>query len=159
MRALTPSLLFVALLIPALATALAPDRILYNGKILTVDAELSVATAISIRGNRIAAVGATRDIRKLAGPETIQVDLAGRTVIPGLIDSHIHYLRGTNFAAYETRIHGTTSRAEALERIATRARELGPGKWIFIMTIPVDDIRNIEPVMTIVGGEIVFERD
>jgi len=125
-------LLFV-LLIPALALAQAPDRILYNGKILTVDQDFSVASAIAISGERIAAVGGSDDIRKLAGPDTVQTDLEGRTVIPGIIDSHLHYLRGTNFAAYELRIHGVTSREEVLARISARARELGPGKWIFIL--------------------------
>jgi hypothetical protein len=121
------------LLIPALALAQAPDHILYNGKILTVDQEFSVASAIAIGGERIAAVGDSDEIRKLAGPDTVQTDLAGQTVIPGIIDSHLHYLRGTNFAAYELRIHGVTSREEVLARISARARELGPGKWIFVM--------------------------
>jgi len=127
------SLLFFVFLIPAIALAQAPDRILYNGKILTVDQEFSVASAIAISGERIAAVGSSDDILKLAGPDTAQTDLAGRTVVPGIIDSHLHYLRGTNFAAYETRIHGVTSRDEALARISARTRELGPGKWIFIL--------------------------
>ena len=127
------SLLLFVLLIPALALAQAPDRILYNGKILTVDQEFSVASAIAISGERIVAVGTTDEIRALAGAETIEVDLEGRTVIPGLIDSHIHYLRGTNFAAYETRFHGVTSRKKALDIIAARARELDPGEWIFII--------------------------
>ncbi len=127
------SLLLFVLLIPTLALAQAPDRILYNGKILTVDQDFSVASAIAISGERIAAVGDSDDIRKLAGPDTVQTDLDGRTVIPGIIDSHLHYLRGTNFAAYELRIHGVTSREEVLARISARARELGPGKWIFVM--------------------------
>lgn len=130
---MTRSLLLCLLLIPALALAQAPDRILYNGKILTVDASFSIAEAIAISGTRISAVGATREVRKLAGAETIETDLEGRTVIPGIIDSHLHYLRGTNFAAYELRIHGITSREEVLARISARARELGPGKWIFVM--------------------------
>ena len=54
-------------------------------------------------------------------------------MIPGLIDNHIHYLRGTNFAAYELRIHGVTSRARVHELISERAEELGPGQWIFIL--------------------------
>lgn len=110
-----------------------PSYVFLNGKILTVDENFSVAQAIAVRGNRIAAVGSTQEIRALAGAETIEVDLEGRTVIPGLIDSHLHYLRGSNFAAYETRFHGVTSRKEALERVAARARELEPGQWIFVL--------------------------
>ncbi len=120
-------------LLPALGLAQAPDRILYDGQILTVDEDFSVASAIAIRGDRILAIGDTAEIRALAGPDTEQIDLAGGTVVPGLIDNHIHYLRGTNFAAYETRIHGVTSRKEVLARITARAEELGPGKWVFIL--------------------------
>ena len=127
------TLLAVGLLLPALSFTQTPDRILYNGKILTVDQDFSVASAIAIRGERILAVGETQAIRSLAGAGTEEVDLEGRTVIPGLIDNHLHYLRGTNFAAYETRIHGVTSRKEVLARITARAKELGPGKWVFIL--------------------------
>ena len=110
-----------------------PEQILYNGKILTVDANFSIAEAIAIGGERILAVGTNNEIRGLAGDITVQTDLEGKTVIPGLIDNHIHYLRGTNFAAYETRIHGITSRQEVLSRIRLRAKELDPGRWIFIL--------------------------
>lgn len=127
------SLLAVCLLLPGLGFAQAPDRILYNGKVLTVDRDFSVASAIAIRGERILAVGETDEIRPLAGDDTEEIDLEGRTVIPGLIDNHIHYLRATNFAAYETRIHGVTSRREVMARISSRAKELGPGRWIFIL--------------------------
>ncbi len=127
------SLIGLAFLCPPLVLAQAPDRILYDGQILTVDEEFSVASAIAIRGERIVAVGDTAAIRNLADDQTEQIDLEGKTVIPGLIDNHLHYLRGTNFAAYETRIHGVTSRAEVLARISARADELGPGKWVFIL--------------------------
>ncbi len=122
-----------AVLCPILALAQAPDRIFYNGKVLTVDEDFSIASAIAIRGERIVAVGESAEIRGLADGRTEQIDLGGKTVIPGLIDNHIHYLRGTNFAAYETRIHGVTSRAEVMARITARAEELGPGEWVFIL--------------------------
>ena len=127
------ALLALCLLLPSLGAGQAPDRILYNGKVLTVDRDFSVASAIAIRGERILAVGETGEIRPLAGDDTEETDLEGRTVIPGLIDNHIHYLRATNFAAYETRIHGVTSRGEVMARISSRAKELGPGRWIFIL--------------------------
>ena len=127
------NLLLACILLPAVAAAQAPDRILYNGKILTVDSKFSTASAIAIRGERIVAVGDTKTVRSLAGPATRQTDLAGRTVVPGLIDNHIHYLRGTDFGAYETPIHGITSRKEALDIIAARARAIKPGEWIFIL--------------------------
>jgi predicted amidohydrolase YtcJ len=125
------------LLLPALAAAQAPDRILYNGKILTVDQKFSTAQAIAIRGERIVAVGDNPAVRKLAGANTTQTDLKGRTVIPGLIDNHLHYLRGSNFMPYELRLEGVLSRQAALDKIAARAKALGPGsapgKWIFVI--------------------------
>ena len=127
------SLLIAVFLCPVLTLAQAPDRILYGGKILTVDEDFSVAEAIAIRGERILAVGDTADIRSLADDDTDQIDLGGKSVIPGLIDNHIHYLRGTNFAAYELRIHGVTSRAKVHDMITARAEELGPGEWVFIL--------------------------
>lgn len=111
----------------------AASYVFVNGQVLTVDESFSVADAVAVQGNKIAAVGTTEDIRALAGPDTIEIDLDGRTVVPGLIDSHIHYLRGTNFAAYETRFHGVTTRKEALDVISARANELEPGEWIFVI--------------------------
>ena len=127
------SLLVSVVLCPIVVLAQVPDRILYDGKILTVDEEFSIASAIAISGERIVAVGDSVTIRDLADAQTQQIDLAGKTVIPGLIDNHIHYLRGTNFAAYETRIHGVTSRAEVMTRITSRAEELGSAEWVFII--------------------------
>lgn len=130
-RAIAP--LLPLLLLPLIAAGQAPDRIFYNGEILTVDEGFSTAEALAVRGERILAVGDDDEILELAGGNTEQVDLEGRTMIPGLIDNHIHYLRGTNFAAYELRIHGVTSRTRVHELIAERAEELGPGQWIFIL--------------------------
>jgi predicted amidohydrolase YtcJ len=71
------------------------DIVLRNGKILTVDANFSTAQAVAVQGRRIAAVGANADVMKLAGPNTLVIDLKGRTVIPGLIDTHLHITGGT----------------------------------------------------------------
>ena len=73
------------------ARAGAADTILLNGKIVTYDA--APAEALAVRDGRIAAIGRSADIRALAGPGTRVIDLGGRTVIPGLIDSHIHAIR------------------------------------------------------------------
>jgi len=121
----------------SVARAQAPDLILHSGKVLTVDAHFSIASAIAIRDDRIVAVGTNEEVRKLAGPVTRQSDLAGRTVIPGLIDNHLHYLRGATLTPFETRLEGILTRKAALDKIAARARELGPGsgpgKWIFVI--------------------------
>jgi predicted amidohydrolase YtcJ len=66
------------------------DIVLYGGKVLTVDERFSVAEGVAIRGDRILAVGDTQRVLSMAGPRTAKVDLKGKTVIPGLIDTHYH---------------------------------------------------------------------
>src|SRR5688572_6973658 len=71
--------------------AAAPDVILSNGKIITVDDRFSIAEAVAVRGDRIVAVGTNSEITRLAGPATRRIDLRGRSVVPGLIDNHAHF--------------------------------------------------------------------
>src|SRR5687768_17357868 len=66
------------------------DMILFNGKIVTVDSQFSIAQAIAIRGGVIQAVGANQAVQAMAGPNTRRVDLRGKTVTPGFIDGHPH---------------------------------------------------------------------
>jgi hypothetical protein len=108
------------------------DAILINGKILTVDSQASVREAIAIRGDRILAVGTTADIRKLAGPSTRSIDLQGRTVIPGLIDSHLHAIRAALSFSTEVNWIGARSLPEALSRIHDAARTMKPGSWLIV---------------------------
>jgi len=74
------------------------DVILHNGKVLTVDNNFSIAEAIAITGNKITAVGTNQEVLPQAGPNTLKLNLKGRTVIPGLIDTHLHI---TGPGAYE----------------------------------------------------------
>ena len=69
---------------------LAPERILHNGKIVTVDQDFSIAQAVAIRNGRFVAVGSDSEILALAGSQTEKVDLEGKPVLPGLNDSHVH---------------------------------------------------------------------
>src|SRR5687768_13009020 len=93
-RAVTGFLLLAAFSLGAAATevpdALAPDLILHNGKIVTVDDSFSIAQAVAIKNGRFLAVGSNGAILPLAGSKTEKVDLQGRTVLPGLHDSHLH---------------------------------------------------------------------
>ena len=61
----------------------AADTILHNGKVLTVDANFSIAEAVAVRGTQILAVGTNDEIQRLAGPDTVRIDLKGRTLTPG----------------------------------------------------------------------------
>src|SRR5580765_5539008 len=125
---------FVAVLGAGRALAQAPDTVLINGKVLTVDAQFSTREALAVRGGRIAAVGTTADIRKLAGPATRTIDLQGRTVIPGLIDSHMHAIRAALSFATEVNWIGATSLAEGLNRIHEASLRARPGAWLIVAT-------------------------
>src|SRR5262245_31069053 len=90
------------------AQAQPADTILTNGKIVTVDDRFSVAESLAIRGGRIVAVGTAADKDRLKGPQTRIIDLNRRTVIPGLIDNHAHWVRAAEHD--ELRFDGVTTR-------------------------------------------------
>lgn len=120
-----------AIALPASAAA-QPDTILLNGHIVTLDDRSSIVQALALHGDRIVASGTSDAIGKLSGPNTRMVDLGGRTVIPGLIDSHIHAIRAGLRFSTEVSWIGATSIAEALERIRLAAIYARPGSWIVI---------------------------
>jgi predicted amidohydrolase YtcJ len=109
----------------------AADLVLSNGKIVTVDERFTIAQAVAIKGDRIVAVGSSQEIAKLAGPGTRTIDLMGRTVIPGLIDNHLHLLRAGNTWELELRWDGVDSRKKAIDSLRSRAKAVGPGGWVF----------------------------
>lgn len=115
------------------ATAQTPpaDTILVNGKIVTVDDRFTVTEALAIRDRRIVAVGTTAEIEKLKGPQTRTIALNGRTVIPGLIDNHSHWIRAAEHN--ELRFDGVTTRKRAIELLTERARAAKPGEWIAVL--------------------------
>lgn len=107
-----------------------PDLILVNGKVVTVDDRFSIAQAVAIKGNRIVAVGRNEDIRKNAGSATRVIDVKGRTIIPGLIDNHAHFVRVAEKWHSEMRLDGVTTRAQAIKMLQDRVRAAKPGEWI-----------------------------
>jgi len=114
---------------PALAQT--ADKVLVNGKIITVDDRFTIGQALAIRGQRIVKVGSNAEIERLKGPSTQTIDLAGRSVIPGLIDNHSHWIRAAEHN--ELRFDGVTSRARAIDMVAERARAAPPGEWIVVL--------------------------
>ena len=109
-----------------------PDQILSNGKILTVDEDFNIVEAIAIDGNRILATGSNEEMLALAGAGTEVVDLEGRTVIPGLIDNHVHFIRTVQRWHQQARIDGVASREEALSIVADHAEGLPAGEWFMV---------------------------
>jgi predicted amidohydrolase YtcJ len=107
----------------AAQTAPAPETILINGHVITVDAKFSIAQAVAISRGRFTAVGSNADVRKLAGPQTTTIDLKGQTVIPGLADDHLHDAGGGSGVD----LSRTRSIADVLAAIATHVRQSNPG--------------------------------
>src|SRR5438445_11558637 len=110
----------------AVVRAQGPELILYNGKIVTVDSAFSIADALAIRGDRFLAVGTDDAVRRLAGAATKSIDLRGRTVIPGLIDSHLHNAGG----GPGVDLAGVRSMAELLAAVEARVKAGKPGDLV-----------------------------
>jgi predicted amidohydrolase YtcJ len=111
----------------------APDMLLINGKILTVDPAFSIAEALAINDGRIVAVGSSADISALAAADTLITDLAGRTVVPGLIDNHNHFVRATQQWYRQVRWDELNSRTAALDLLKARAATLPAGEWVVVL--------------------------
>ena len=116
----------------SLAQTQSADTVLLNGKIITLDPAAPIAEALAVREGKIIALGRSADIRALARSGTRVVDLAGRTVIPGLIDSHMHAIRAALFYATEVNWIGAKSIPEAMERIKAAAQRAKPNQWIIV---------------------------
>jgi predicted amidohydrolase YtcJ len=109
------------------------DIVLYNGKIITVDAQDRTFQAVAIKGNKILALGTNTDILALAGPACKKIDLKGKSVSPGLIDSHYHMMYyGAQFSPgyLDIRYPIVKSKADLLKVVGDYAAKLKPGEWI-----------------------------
>jgi hypothetical protein len=111
----------------------APDTILSNGKIITVDDRFSIAQAVAVKDDRIVAVGTNEAVNRLAGPNTRRIDLQGKAVVPGMIDNHAHIMEEGRIWLEELRLDGITTRKQALDMIRAKAASLKPGQWVYTL--------------------------
>jgi len=116
------------------SAALAADRCeaelkLVNGRIHTLDAKDTVASSVTVRDGKIAALGA--GAAKAAGPCVI--DLKGKTVVPGLIDNHNHFILLAERPGYDTRLENAASVADVQAALAARAKGVPAGQWVTAM--------------------------
>jgi predicted amidohydrolase YtcJ len=109
------------------------DLVLVNGKITTLDRANPQARAVAIRDGRFQSVGEEREIIALAGPETRRIDLNGRRVIPGLIDSHMHVIRGGLNYNMELRWDGVNSLADAMAMLKAQVDRTPPPQWVRVI--------------------------
>jgi predicted amidohydrolase YtcJ len=116
--------------VPVVNSAPEPDLILVNGRIHTMDARNTIASTVTIRNGRFAAVGDARPARQ---PGTRVIDLKGKTVVPGLIEAHIHIVSLGNRPGYHTILENTASIREIQEALAARRKNVPEGQWITSM--------------------------
>ena len=118
-----------------------PDLVLHHGKIVTVDPQFRIAEAMAVKGDRLLAVGASDEILRLAGPKTERIDLAGRTVLPGLIDSHSHPPDAAMYE-FDHPVPEMETVADVLAYVKSRAKVLEAGQWIGIQQVFITRLRD-----------------
>lgn len=142
--AVRAGVLFAALLAfaaPACRQRPRPDLVLHHGKIVTVDPGFRIAEALAVKGGRILAVGSNAEILALAGPETQRLDLGGKTVLPGLIDSHTHPV-GAAMYEFDHPVPDMETIADVLAYVKSRAEALPPGEWISVSQVFITRLKE-----------------
>ena len=114
----------------AARAATPPDLILAHGSVITVDSRDSIAQAVAIRDGRILAVGSDATILALQDSQTRIIDLHGRTLTPGLIDTHAHVADGGLGELYHVQLSDAANVADIVQRIRARVGQLEPGEWL-----------------------------
>jgi predicted amidohydrolase YtcJ len=110
-----------------------PDLILHQGRFATLDRSNPTATAVAIKDSRFVQVGPEREIVQLAGRETRIIDLKGRRVLPGLIDNHLHVIRGGLNFNMELRWDGVRSLADAMAMLKRQVAITPPPQWVRVV--------------------------
>lgn len=131
----------VLICLPAILLAQAPDLIVFNGKVVTVDSNFTITEAFAVRDGRVVAIGANTDIEKLANDSTKRLNLDGKTVIPGLCDSHVHPT-GAALYEFDHPIPEMDTVGDVLNYIASRADVLPDGDWIVVSQVFITRLRD-----------------
>lgn len=124
-----------------LAAAEPPDLILHNGQVITVDDAFSIRQAMAVRGEWIVAVGTNEDVLKLRGDSTEMQDLGGKTVLPGLFDSHVHPTSAA-MHEFEYPVPEMETIQDVLDYVAARADKLDDGQWITLSQVFITRLRE-----------------
>src|ERR1700761_4337459 len=110
-----------------------PDLILHRGLFTTLDRSNPTASAVAIKDGVFIAVGQDHDVMPLAGPTTKIIDLGGRRVLPGLIDNHLHIIRGGLNFNMELRWDGVRSLGDAMAMLKHQAAITPPPQWVRVV--------------------------
>jgi predicted amidohydrolase YtcJ len=111
----------------------APDLILHRGLFTTLDRSRPTANAVAIKDGRFLAIGRDEEVMRLAGAETKVIDLKGRRVLPGLIDNHLHIIRGGLNFNMELRWDGVRSLADAMGLLKRQVAVTPPPQWVRVV--------------------------
>src|SRR5688572_5909222 len=115
--------------LPTHAESLAPTLIIFNANIHTMDPAKPTAEALAIYGQRIVAVGVTKEIKAMAGPGTRSIDAQGQLILPGFNDAHVHFLSG-GFQLSSVDLRDANTPQEFADRLRDFAAKLPDGSWI-----------------------------
>jgi|SoiMethySBSTD1v2_1073268.scaffolds.fasta_scaffold10937_7 predicted amidohydrolase YtcJ len=142
-RLVTLSLVWASCFLLAASDLIAqsPELILHHGKIVTVDARFSIAEAVAIRDGRIVKVGSNRDVLALKTAGTRVVDLGGKPVLPGLIDSHVHP-SDASMIEFDHAIPEMETIQDVLDYIRGRTAVLKEGEWIQVRQVFITRLRE-----------------
>lgn len=132
----------IATLVLAASQALAaePDLIVHHARIITVDEKFAIAQAMAVKDGRIIAVGAEADVLASRGQATTLLDLQGKTILPGLIDSHVH--PGAAMTEFDHAIPEMESIDDVLAYVRSRAKALGPGEWVEVSQVFITRLKE-----------------
>src|SRR5947209_818753 len=131
----------LSLLLCVSAFAQNADLVIYNGKIVTVDPRFSIADSLAVRRDRIVAAGSREAVLRLAGPATRRIDLHGRTVLPGLMDSHVHSSEAAMYE-FDHPVPDMETVADVLRYLKSRAAVAKPGDWIVLRQVFITRLRD-----------------
>lgn len=117
------------------------NLVLVHGKVATVDAQDHVVQAVAVEGDRVVAVGSDDEILQRVGPTTKVVDLKGRTVIPGLIDSHVHP-SGAALTEFDHPIPDMATIGDVLSYIRERTKVVPEGQWVTVSQVFITRLKE-----------------
>src|SRR3954470_19983649 len=138
--ALGISLAYIGLgLLPANAEE--ADLILKGGKVVTVDRDFSIRQAVAVKGDHLIAVGSDDEVMKSRGPSTRVVDLGGKMVVPGLVDSHTHPT-GACMTEFDHPVPDMETIQDVLDYIQKRAQILGEGEWVVVRQVFITRLKE-----------------
>jgi len=140
----SPSLLALAISLCGLAGAIADEPatlILHNAKVVTVDKDFRIASAVAVRDDKIIAVGSIEEVLKHKGPKTEVIDLGGKMVLPGLMDSHVHP-HSAAMHEFDHPVPDMETIGDVLDYIRSRASALPEGSWITVRQVFITRLRD-----------------